>query len=387
MVNVDEDMAGEVGVPAAERSAAGDGPAAEPTSAAGRRKAGDGPAAPARRRRAADRPFGMSMSMWRSITAATRHVEQVQRLERMVESPILSAVRQSVFTAQPVVRQLIQSPPVAQFIAPAAYWPPTAFRALTAWTPVADLLRATPAWPACSGVLLMTDSTRHFLNSITETLTWQLDVWSDQRSLEGRVLLAEAHQVREHLLSESAGDLGPVEEFAFEWLGYIRPARAEQRAGLLDAVIDVLLGASWQVTPARARALLRRKIDVTRRGTRPFWEREINGRSVISCDLLVPSRPEPDGVTLISLLPGGHDVERDALDRVAGADVDPAVRWLTSELTAEEMAVVWCHVDGGVTWQQAALLCEQDERMGESVRRKVKRLVCRRRGMLRAPAR
>lgn len=378
MVKVDDDIAGEVrgaDAPVAERPAEG---GARATDAADGHEVGDGRPARARRRRAV-RPAGMSRSVWQAVIAATRQIEQFRQWERMAGPTVLPAVQQSVFTVQPLVRQLIQSPPLPRFVMPTPLW------ASSTWTPVFDLLCATQAWPACSGVTLLTDHTRHFLGSITQTLTWQLDLWSGQQSLEGRLLLAEASQVRDHLLSDSACDLGPVEEFAFEWLGYARPARAQERAGLLDAVIEVLLGTSWQVTPTRVRTMLRKKVDVTRRGTRPFWEREINGKSVISCDQLVPSRLAPEGVTLISLVAGGHDVERDALDRVAGAEIDPAVRWLMSELSAEEMSVVWCHVDGGVTWRQAALLCGHDERMGESVRRKVKRLVRRHQAPRQAP--
>ncbi|MFJ8961485.1 hypothetical protein ACIRG5_19050 [Lentzea sp. NPDC102401] len=377
MMNVDENEVGEArSADALDREPPRDesGPGAGVTGVAGGPTAGGG--RPARRRRTAGQPFGMSSSVWQTITAMARHIEQVQTLERMASSAV---VRQSMFTAEPVVRQLLQPPLVTRLITPMVWTPPVWTPPVwtpPVWTsPAVDLLRATLAWPSCSAVTLVRDSTRQFWASITQSLSWRLDLWAGQQGLEGRLLLAVASQVREHLLSDDAGDRGPVEEFTFEWLGYARPERAQERESLLEAVIDVLLGATWPAAPARVRRLLRREVDATRRSTRPFWERTINGRRVISCDLPVPSLHDPDGATLISLQAGHHDVERDALDRMPGTEADPAVRWLMLELTAEEMAVVWHYVDGGITWRQAASLCGQDERLGESIRRKVKRLV------------
>jgi hypothetical protein len=69
----------------------------------------------------------------------------------------------------------------------------------------------------------------------------------------------------------------------------------EDRESLLEAVIDVLLGATWPPASAGARSLLRREVNETRGGTGPFWERTINGRRMISCNVPVPSPHDPDG--------------------------------------------------------------------------------------------
>ncbi|WP_457493216.1 hypothetical protein [Streptomyces sp. P5_D11] len=73
-------------------------------------------------------------------------------------------------------------------------------------------------------------------------------------------------------------------------------------------------------------------------------------------------------------------VPLDDADRIAGGgavdeDSGPTeeVDVVLAKLSPDEMKVARCYAEMGLTWKQAALKTGQDEKMGEKVRRKLKR--------------
>jgi hypothetical protein len=147
----------------------------------------------ARARRAAARRLGISPWLLSAYNVAVAHREQVERTTRMAASMALPSLLRAVPDIQPLVKPslLLPTGPVYR-----------------AWnSPALDLLRGM-TWPVDNGITLLTDRFRALWTPIHDAVAWQLDLWSRTQDLAGRVLLAEARLVREHLLT---GELSPVE--------------------------------------------------------------------------------------------------------------------------------------------------------------------------------
>ncbi|MGW5054940.1 hypothetical protein [Actinokineospora sp. NPDC004072] len=207
-----------------------------------------------------------------------------------------------------------------------------------------------------------------FQADVVGALLRDLDLAGDREDLPRRLILAEARAVRAHLLSPDGMDSGPVEEFAFKWLGYARPPRAEDRQALLDAVVEVLLGEGWD--SGDVRGTLRATIDRVHQGTRPIWKRQARSRTVVSYDVMVPGPIIGSRVPLISAMPPPADVEVMAFYNL---HLNPGVQFLASVLLPEEMRVVLYYAANHqqIGWTEAATLLGYPAQTGESVRRKV----------------
>jgi len=232
-----------------------------------------------------------------------------------------------------------------------------------------------------SSVVLVQNRLRSYQDLVGASVRHLLIAWSDLQTEPQRLAHAVAMQVRQHILSVRGMDTKPVEDFAYRWLGLHRPARAEEREALIEAVIEALLSDDWCVDASSSYRVLRHRVRVARQSTKPPWARKINGSLIRSLDEAIPQGADGGEVALITTLtlPSGNDVE----GVVLGREFDPYERYLSTVLSPTELATVLHYVDnhGQITWAQAALFVGHPAEKGENVRRKLKRYAqeCRKR--------
>jgi len=160
------------------------------------------------------------------------------------------------------------------------------------------------------------------------------------------------------------GDEGLLARFASSWLG-IKQITGE----VLEAVAAALL--EWIADPegdviGQIKTLYKRH----RRGHRGIGETQLRGRRIDSLNREVVL---PSGL-VVEL---GQQVPASAAIDPSPGFGDPRILRLFAALTAIEREIViarYSTADCGMTWVMAAEECGQPATVGESVRRKVKRL-------------
>lgn len=210
---------------------------------------------------------------------------------------------------------------------------------------------------------------------VVEVLDWASAFHRVRETLNSWPLLLHlaALRVREHILSDQGMDRGPVKMFTRRWLRLHWPATADERHALLDAVIDALLSDEWDTGGSDlVPVALRQTVRALQRSARPVWAGQINGRTIGSLDVEVATGESGGGVSLGSLVPGGHDVEGTVL---AAVIEDPRLLDLRLRLGPEAWRVLELHALNGpqLTWPEAAVLAGLPPERGESVRRWISR--------------
>ncbi len=163
--------------------------------------------------------------------------------------------------------------------------------------------------------------------------------------LRARSLFTAALQARHASVYEGPDDI-VVEHFA----RHVAPDRRQER------VAQGLLEKGWdeQVrTDDELRARLRAAFSAATSADTVIWERTTRQRRVVPLD-------DADRIA------GGGAVDEDSGPT---EEVDVVL----AKLSPDEMKVARCYAEMGLTWKQAALKTGQDEKMGEKVRRKLKR--------------
>lgn len=204
---------------------------------------------------------------------------------------------------------------------------------------------------------------------ISEQARRVLELASDPTAISGLFWMA-AQLVYDHVLYDDRRDDRVIEEFAYSWLGFSRPARTEQRRALVEGVVDGLLACADlfdEVMPPEAlKQTLRGQAARFKAVHLPVWSHQIQRQYVARLPMGgLPGASEDIAPGPVSDLPE---------TRVLGPEVPVRLGLLLNALTNEERRIVDRYMENlpGISWDEAAVLAGMQPRMGESVRRKIR---------------
>lgn len=183
------------------------------------------------------------------------------------------------------------------------------------------------------------------------------------------VMVWAAEQARVAFLE--TGEQRVVEEFAQHWLGFSMTGKS--RETMVDAVLEVLLDASWTsaadmpVLPGHTqlRGQLRRRTEVAHRRWKPITAGRINGQMISGLNEPVQLRAG-ETVELLDVLPGDRDVEEEVARRLYPK------KSIFDKLSAIDIEVA-CQVMQGLSWPEAAAVVGQPGSEGRNFRRRIQR--------------
>jgi hypothetical protein len=241
--------------------------------------------------------------------------------------------------------------------------------ALHAWTPVAPMLMTT-------SLVELADQWRAMVANLLRPLQWlagQLAWW--RRLHEALIAAAE----RAHAVLRTDPDIwrrkAAVRDFAVHWIGVGKQTPARREA-ILEAVEDVLLSACWRAPEDTADLALgvrlRSRVHAEARWHRPIWENQVRGYLIDRLERPLGGASRGELTTLAQQVADPRDPY---VVLEGGLDAQRRLQPVMQLLKPEHRLVVLQHAHGdGLTWQEAALRAGLPAEVGESARRRVRRL-------------
>jgi hypothetical protein len=186
--------------------------------------------------------------------------------------------------------------------------------------------------------------------------------WLGRRARSGYLSAMAARYAAVH------GKMEPVAEFIATWLGHKKPTKE-----LVEAVAAALLDADWETSPDDTLQVIRSRAAHHRRAQRPAWETQLRGRRLALLSEPLPgSDAEGAETTVADLL-----TDRSTPEQLYLRDAfSPRVEALLKKLKPEEREVALAYAHGGGFWKDAAAQAgaEDPAKVGERVRKKLKRI-------------
>lgn len=202
-------------------------------------------------------------------------------------------------------------------------------------------------------------------NLIGEQLA-ELSSLSAFGNIVGRIGLLIARRARDAAIRLDDEDREFLGWFMRVWLGIKKVTVLA-----LEATAAALLDPSWDTgDPRDVIADIRGLVTVHKRGYRPLWDTKIKKQKIAGLDREVIN--DSGGVTtLVELVPARTPTPESVY--LDGEYTDPRLLVVLEKLNPVEQAILEAKSRGG-TWEDAAIMCGQDLKRGEAVRRKVRRI-------------